>query len=105
MQVLLFDVVTEEVNRYINKAKDETIIDIASKVYNLDWEYFKYRNIVRIEGADTSKYNATKKFYKLYGDSTPDQIVGIYNYIHNTNYEVDTVCNILREKKKDEVVA
>lgn len=103
MQTPLFDEVAKEVNTYINKAEDLTLVDIVNKVYNLNWEFFKYRNIVRAEGFDISRYSATRKFYKIYGNSTPEQIVDIYNYIHKTNYEFDRVCNVLREKKEEPV--
>lgn len=99
-QPLLFDVIAKEVNTFINKVDDLMLIDIVNKVYKLEWEFFKYRNIVRAEGFDISRYTATRKFYKIYGNSTPNQIVDIYNYIHKTNYEVDSVCNILREKRE-----
>lgn len=103
MQTLLFDEIAKEVNAFINKVDDLTLVDIANKVYNLDWEYFKYRNIIRADGFDISRYSATKRFYKLYGNSVPEQIVDIYNFIHKTNYELDRICNILREKK-DELI-
>lgn len=96
--VLLFDKVTAEVNQYINKVDDLKLIDIANKVFDLNWEFLKYRNLVRMDGMDVGRHRAVNNFYKIYSKASPLDICGIYNYIHNTNYEVDLKCNILKEK-------
>lgn len=99
--VLLFDKVTSEVNQYINKVDDLTLIDIANKVFELNWEFMKYRDLVRIDGMDVGRHRAVNRFYKILSGASPRDITAIYNYIHKTNYEVDTKCNILKEKVEE----
>lgn len=102
--VLLYDQINKEVNTYINKADVLVMLDIANKVFNQEWEYYQYRKVFRIEGSDMGCGKVYTKFYKLYVDATPHDIVSIYNYIHKSDYIYDKGNNILITKPVDTAV-
>lgn len=86
---LLLDKVQSEVNKYINKADIQTIVKIVTEVFRREWDYFKYRNVVRLEGYDVNVTKAIRTFYGIYNDATAQEIVDIYNLMNNTKFKVN----------------
>ena len=86
---LLLDKVQSEVNKYINKADIQTIVKIVTEVFRREWDYFKYRNVVRLEGYDVNVAKAIRTFYGIYNDATAQEIVDIYNLMNNTKFKVN----------------
>lgn len=99
--VLLYDQVNKEVNNYINKADAQVLLEIANKVFNQEWEYYQYRKVYRIDGYDAGQGKVLKRFYGMYNDATPHDIVEIYNYIHKTDFAYDKRNNILKVKESE----